>query len=63
MHKQVARELVGDVRVFDIRLEKLTRLIADTVADHGTRLPEVSHWRDPGRRHHARSGCCPDDRL
>lgn len=47
MRKQMARELVGDVRAFDIRLEKLSRLIADTVADHGTRLPEGSHCEIP----------------
>ena len=47
MHTQMARELVGDARAFDARLEKLTRLIADTVADHGTKRPEVSHCEIP----------------
>jgi transposase len=42
IRKQMARDLVGDVRAVDIRLKNLTRLIADTVAAHGTRLPEVA---------------------
>jgi hypothetical protein len=37
----MARELVGDVRATDTRLKNLTRLIADTVTAHGTRLPTV----------------------
>ena len=41
IRKQMARDLVGDVRAVGIRLKNLTRLIADTVAAQGTRLPEV----------------------
>ena len=42
IRKQMARELVGDVRVVDSRLKSLTRLIADTVTAHGTQLPEIA---------------------
>ncbi len=42
IRKQMARALVGDVRAVDIRLKNLTRLIADTVTAHGTRLPTVA---------------------
>jgi transposase len=37
----MARELVGDVSAADTRLKNLTRLIADTITAHGTRLPTV----------------------
>lgn len=39
--KQLARELVGEIRDIDTRLKKLTALMAQTVAEHGSRLPEV----------------------
>jgi transposase len=42
IRKQLARDLVGDVRTVDARLKAITRLIADTVSAHGTRLPEVA---------------------
>jgi transposase len=37
----VARELVGEIRDIDARLKKLTALIAEKVAEHGSRLPQV----------------------
>jgi hypothetical protein len=42
IRKQMAGELVGDVRAVDIRLKYLTRLIADTVTADGTRLLTVA---------------------
>jgi transposase len=39
--KLVARELVGEIRDIDARLKKLTALIAEKVAEHGSRLPQV----------------------
>jgi hypothetical protein len=37
----VARELVGEIRDIDARLKKLTALIGEKVAEHGSRLPQV----------------------
>jgi transposase len=39
--KLVARELVGEIRDIDARLKKLTALIGEKVAEHGSRLPQV----------------------
>lgn len=39
--KQLARELVGEIRDIDTRLKKLTMLMTQTVAEHGSRLPEI----------------------
>jgi transposase len=41
IRKQLARELVGEIREVDARLKKLTTLMAQTVAEHGSGLPEV----------------------
>ncbi len=43
--KQMAGQFVGDVRAVGIRLRNLTRLIADTVTAHGTRLPHDRRCR------------------
>jgi hypothetical protein len=51
--KQMAGQFVGDVRAVGIRLRNLTRLIADTVTAHGTRLPH-------GRRCRAGRGSSAD---
>jgi transposase len=37
----MARELVGDVRAVEVRLKRVTTLIADTVAEHGTTLTRI----------------------
>ena len=46
-----SRELVSEVRDVDTRLKKLTALMAQTVAEYGSRLPEVDgrHWTSTTR--------------
>jgi len=39
--KQLARDLVAEVREVDARLAKLSTQISQTIAEHGSRLPEV----------------------
>jgi transposase len=39
--KQLARDLIAEVREADRRLKTLTAQIAETVTQHGTRLPQV----------------------
>ena len=39
--KQLARDLVAEVREVDARLAKLTTQMSKTLAEHGSRLPEV----------------------
>jgi transposase len=39
--KQLARDLVAEVREVDARLAKLSTQMSQTVAEHGSRLPEV----------------------
>ena len=39
--KQLARDLVAEVREVDARLAKLSTQMSKTVAEHGSRLPEV----------------------
>ena len=39
--KQLARDLVAEVRDLDARLAKLTAQMSQALAEHGTRLPEV----------------------
>jgi hypothetical protein len=40
--KQLARDLVVEVREVDARLAKLSTQMSQTVAEHGSRLPEVN---------------------
>lgn len=39
--KQVARDVINEVREIDARSKKITAQIATTVAEHGSSLPEV----------------------
>lgn len=42
IRKQLARDLVGEIRETDARLAKLTAQMAQTITEHGSRLPEVA---------------------
>lgn len=41
LRKQMARELVSDVRALEVRLKRLTKLITDTITEHGTTLTQT----------------------